>query len=98
MTTFSGLPRSVESATREEIEAAAARRIPAHQTVTLEGEWYVLVGGALYYARELIEDVTGVRDVVRARKHLFHTLGFPVFALADARMIDDGHPRHTRPA
>ncbi|MGW6535471.1 hypothetical protein ACWGBV_01650 [Streptomyces sp. NPDC055051] len=97
MTTQSGAPRTVESATREEVEAAAARRRPAHQTITPEGEWYVLVGGALYYARDLIEDVTGVKDIVRARKHLFHNLGFHVFALADARMIDDGHSRHTRP-
>ncbi len=86
---------TLSALTREQVEAAASRRIPLHHTTGLPGSWYVLVGVTLHYVRDLVQDVTGEKpDIVEARKAL-HALGFPLFCWASDGMVDKGHPWHT---
>ncbi|RSS53688.1 hypothetical protein EF912_17495 [Streptomyces sp. WAC07061] len=83
--------------TRGQVETAAARLVPIHQTAPGGGEWYALVGGGLHHVSDLVAEAAGVsrtRDVKAAREAL-DALGFVLFAKADRQLIDNGIPTHT---
>ncbi|MFD8979583.1 hypothetical protein [Streptomyces sp. NPDC059564] len=78
---------------REEIEAAAERLVPAHSATPLPYSWYALVGGGLFYVGALIKQVTGVEPSVKTARVVLHSLGFPVMAYAwNEEFIQAGHP------
>ncbi|MEV7541219.1 hypothetical protein [Streptomyces sp. NPDC089915] len=82
--------------TREQVEAAAARLVPAHSTTMANPEWFALVGPNLYYVVTLVEEATGHRPSgVKTARLALHELKFPILCYAwNDKFVNEGHPWH----
>ncbi|MFI8266562.1 hypothetical protein [Streptomyces sp. NPDC085665] len=83
--------------TRAAVEAAAERSTSAHSTTTMSADWYVLIGGGLYYVLDIVAEATDAprtKDPRPARIAL-DELGFPIFCLAYRELLDQGNPWRT---
>lgn len=87
---------SQHEVTREQIQQAAARLVPAHsETFSKNQAWFALVGAGLHYVTDLIDEATGHRPSnVQTARLTLDTLGFPVLCLAYGSLLADGHPAH----
>ncbi|WP_327254165.1 hypothetical protein [Streptomyces sp. NBC_01244] len=82
--------------TREQIQQAAARLVPAHsETFSKNQAWFALIGGGLHYVTDLLDAATGHRpSTVETARLTLDRLGFPVLCLAYGSLLADGHPAH----
>ncbi|MFJ3880791.1 hypothetical protein ACIPW5_25455 [Streptomyces sp. NPDC090077] len=86
-----------QEVTREQVEIAAARSIPAHGTTLGQPVWYALAGSGLHWVVTLLEDATGKRPATATTARLaLAELGFPVMCWAWNRdFLERGHPWNT---